>query len=316
MAIMKPESSGSMLSLAAEGLTRAQSSSAVCRPGRVPRPVSRTSLRLPPLDASPVASPPGGHVSMVRSLRRSQSKLLPWDQSDVAAPQAGWGRPVEAREEETESSAACGGASRASPQALRVRRLRRSMDICGDMLAKSSNVGTRRSASQDFSRPGSEDCSDASPGSEVQTSASPLPGSPAKGSAARESSAGCVAAPGAEAAAGSKARAVAMLQKFFFEELANGSGQDANSAAVAALRRLTESAPADLPAEALLSDPLSQNPHLIEVTDVAPVLNEMGPRSSSGLSIIPQRPSAGIGSGPRRPAPMVNRQAAKVKVQS
>lgn len=254
------------------------------RPGRVPRPTS--SLRLPPLEAEAEAAEAAaaaaegreeraspGHLGVLRGMRKSQSMTTKaWDSvSDIAAPQAGWGRPQAA-------STASSSSLRLSPT-LRVRRLRRPMDLCpsgaGGSAFGSASTGALAASGASFASAG--------PQRPIEVEATAVSGN---------GHADVAGAASTEEAARSKARAVAMLQKLFFEELSNGSGQDANSAAVAALRRLTEASAA--PAEP------------------APAAQALDTASESRLT-APQRPgSASL----RRPAPMVSSRLAKVKVQN
>lgn len=90
-----------------------------------------------------------------------------------------------------------------------------------------------------------------------------------------------------------KARAVASLQRLFFEEMAKG-GHDANSAAAAALRRLTEGA----------GMAASSSTCELEATEV-----DSGSRctaSAPATPMVPRRPADTLGAEHRRrPAPMV-----------
>lgn len=60
------------LPLHGDSLDQAMRARPVCRPGLIPRPASQSSIRLPPLEAS-CESPAGGHLGMLRSMRRSPS---------------------------------------------------------------------------------------------------------------------------------------------------------------------------------------------------------------------------------------------------
>jgi len=258
-----------------------QKRGAVCRPGRVPRPNSKSAMRLPPLENEATRSPAVGasHLATVRSLRRSQS--LTTGPSALAAPRAGWGRPGDQTGEEG------GREGRPSPQTLRrERRPRRSMDICSEAGkgSGSNHCGVTSPASPAAASGVTKELTMQEAREEVAASPTPeiAPAQPAF----------------TEDAARAKARAVAMLQKLFFEELANGSGQDANSAAVAALRRLTEGSLGN-----------STRP-----TSPSPAQEQKAP--SPAPEALPRKPLMASGDGPRRPAPMVGRPGQKVKVQS
>lgn len=264
-----------------------RASGTICRPGRVPRPNSRSALRLPPLEneASPIPAMGASHLATIRNMRRSQSFT---GSTGLAAPQAGWSRPE--RGDEQRGKAVETG--RASPRHVRnQRRIRRSVDICMEA-GRASGSGNSCGGASSPTSPAAVFAS-----SPAERADSALAGAPPEASDSSMAS--------NEDATRSKARAVAMLQKLFFEELANGSGQDANSAAVAALRRLTEGSLATRPSTAM-SSPVSSKIHE----------DTQEPLHTPAEAALPRKPLMAAGDGPRRPAPMVGRPGQKVKVQS
>lgn len=110
-----------------------------------------------------------------------------------------------------------------------------------------------------------------------------------------------------------KARAVAALQKLFFEEMK--SGGDANGAAARALRRLSELQAGRSPscAPSPCPSPMPKTaafpPPFVAVRPRPPAMMEIDAEAPSpplkASSAIPRRPSPVIGGGRRRPSPMV-----------
>lgn len=250
-----------------------------CKPGRPPRPESRSGLRLPPLgvhkaavtaaavrgplllghreSSASIEPPPRGRLGLLRSLRRSQPSTSLEQRTEFAAPEArapeglpsfhgatrkaGWGCPKSPRQPVPPESTSPG-------QAVRIRTIRRPADFGAGLGA---NDGRRSHSTSDRGSPKEAPAPEQletegiteQPAPEGATAATDLNQdgitSPAKYRAVS------APPPGAsqldsEAAVRAKARAVAALQKLFFEELAKTGGQDANGAAAAALRRLTE----------------------------------------------------------------------------
>lgn len=149
--------------------------------------------------------------------------------AELAAPAPGWGRP----EQEAHSP-------RASPD-VRVRRIRRPADFGATMGLCNKNRGRSCSAAT------------GNAAEDVHTDKAPVADAGAGSAASTESAqqaqrrpARCDSMPptgtnkaDGDAAAAAKARAVAALQRLFFEEMAKG-GTDASGAAARALKRLSE----------------------------------------------------------------------------
>lgn len=211
------------------------------------------------------------HLATLRSLRRSAPQA-PWERAIfglVSQPGPGWGIEDPAAASEAGASSASAAADRPVHQAVRVRRNRRPADFGAPLgqqesrshpcrahsAAPSSQAATLHGGAASMLREGhcfapqgphqvgGIGSSGAGSGDGGATAAALAgvggPASP-KG-AARSASVPPTGTSKADddASARGKARAVAMLQKLFFEEMAKG-GQDANSAAAAALRRLSE----------------------------------------------------------------------------
>jgi len=198
-------------------------------------------------------TPPSGHINHCRLLRRSEPS------------------PFQRQVDQDERM------PRQPSQDVRVRRTRRNPcdfgsglggDSCsrsrsqpsGNVAASAMDTGEAPTASSE-QRPGR--CESVPPTGTPQSDAS-------------------------NASAVSKARAIASLQRLFFEEMAKG-GHDANTAAVAALRRLSDAGPADM----LASAGMHQAP-------------PTSPTSAFSSPLVPRRPADVLGAEyRRRPAPMV-----------
>mmetsp|Transcript_112551 Transcript_112551/g.199508 ORF Transcript_112551/g.199508 Transcript_112551/m.199508 type:complete len:358 (-) Transcript_112551:282-1355(-) len=232
--------------------------------GRPPLPSSRppTGVKLTPLEkspsitrlpgsedaASPLSRSPSGHLNTLRSIRRSTpspvrsswpfgsdvSKLLGPDawtrMAELAAPASGWGRSAE-----PEANSRC-----ASPD-VRVRRIRRPADFgatigtCNKNRGRSCSAATGNATSNaNIDKVPAADAGAASPAStesalQAQRRPERCNSLPPTGTNKADG----------DAAAAAKARAVATLQRLFFEEMAKGD-TDASGAAARALKRLSE----------------------------------------------------------------------------
>lgn len=232
-----------------------------------------------PVEASPrphdlvvMSSPPlqpAGHIQHMRSLRKSAPSEYgrwgeQWPSSSIARP---------------------------SSRDVRVRRTRRPADfgacIGGSSSARSRSIGDPSSPL--LASPGGAEGATSSAAASDRCMSVPPSGTP-KADASNETAA-------------AKARAIASLQRLFFEEMARG-GNDANSAAVAALRRLTEGS-----AAASSSGPGDME----DVTAMSPFPAHGCPGFSAASSpLVPRRPEAVVGTEHRRrPAPRL-----RVAVQS
>jgi len=221
-------------------------------------------------------SPPG-HMGIMRSMRRSTSGYQAVDVS--MAPQAVSGAAWKSANDSTAQSTM--GTRENSQSQIRVRRLRRPADYgatCG--------YGSRHRG---------HSCAATRAGEEVEETKAV---SDRKSPKARCNS---MPPPSAKAedvpSAMAKAKAVATLQKLFFEEMAKG-GQDASGAAARALLRMNEAAP-----QAPAIDAASGSVSYINVETVT--YNDASDTSSSPVHrpMVPQVPPPSGANGRRRPQP-------------
>jgi len=269
------------------------------RPGKAPpRPVSRSSSRsllLAPLDSVPslawssgldrddfCPSPArrhAGHLGAVQGLRRS-------------APPFGSSNLWELGLSTTDVSDQI---PRRSHEDLRIRCSRRPADFGASLLGRPDS-GLRRGRSC-AGLAGSKAAASSELSSEpLENSA----GSQEAPSAAIRCSS--VPAVGSDGRLGSRAGAVAALQKLFFEEMSRCGGQDANGAAARALLRLTEISAGES------SAPLAQHASAGQVaSDVLPA--SASPQKAAGTSLSQQLAALGDRpSAPHCPSPMAGRR--------
>jgi len=222
--------------------------------------------------SSPPAQP-SGHIKNMQSLRRSAPSPYAryadmWDLS-IARPPS---------------------------EDIRVRRNRRPADF-GAILAGSSS-GRRCSSGDPVTSSGqvADSCTLAETLQAAEQHHGRCGSVPPTGTAKADAS---------NADALAKARAIASLQRLFFEEMSKG-GHDANSAAVAALRRLS-----DMPSTGTGAASSSAVSGGAEDSSAACSLPTQGsPACSSVSPLVPHRPALGADHR-RRPAPML-----RVAVQS
>lgn len=273
----------------------------------------------PDLESSPVLPGSTGHVGVIRSIRRS-APAAPWERLlELAAPEAGWGTPTSPEQ---------GSLLRPPMQNVRVRRSRRAADYGACLGNLSNDINQRSRSMSSMCRELRQSCSPA----EAAGAAAPMTAREAQASrsaAEMESHERAASVPPTgtlksddEAKARAKARAISALQRLFFEEMAKG-GQDANSAAAAALRRLSE-APQDVAlnstASATSSSGVEQagrpgaagslyKSHFAQ--EVGQQEEHVAPYTTAAAAAfampIPVAPSAAP-AGPRRPPPLMHRR--------
>jgi hypothetical protein len=241
-----------------------QSSPLFGRPPRLPQARATSTVRLSPLDAPPIpdflAAPqllpianeayarspsipsrsPIGHVGNLWEMRRSApSTIGERMMAELALPNPAW-RSLTA-------SAEPPSPRREPHRDVRVRRARRSADMSFSSCGASMKSGVRgsNSTSSLCSLAAAKQMEESSAGKTVATcayfsadhAAASQPSSlvrcasmPPTGTAKADDSATMQA----------KSRAIAALQRLFFDEMAKNGGTDASGAAAAALRRLSE----------------------------------------------------------------------------
>lgn len=308
-----------------------------------PRQGSRSSRRLSPLGADAPASPsldkgggdlrlpsplgrllerqPLGHLGMLWGMRRSEPSPTrsSWA-SEAAARSRSPGRPLR------ESASGPGTPRKTSwGRPFSVEELHQQRPPLQDV-----RMGHRRRPSDLGDSPGSRSGqrprgrSCAAMGSETRAQAQPASTTTglASGGTSGRSMQRCSSVPptgtakaDGEAAAQAKAKAVALLKRYFAEEMAKG-GQDANEAAARALRRLNE-APREPGATAPAAEPA---PPERGAPSPGPAAKSAVPRSpgagasaaDAGASLArggarAKQPSEAERSGARRPSPVPGR---------
>lgn len=221
-------------------------------------------------------SPPG-HMGIMRSMRRSTSGYQAMDVS--MAPQApAW----KSASDSTAQSAM--GTREHSQSEIRVRRVRRPADY-----------GVNGATCGYGSRHRGHSCAGTQAGDDVEEikAVSERKSPKARCNSMPPPSAKTEDAPSAMA----KAKAVATLQKLFFEEMAKG-GQDASGAAARALLRMNEAAP-----QAPAADIAAGSVTYIDVETVK--YNDASDSSTSPVHrpMVPQVPPPSGANGRRRPQP-------------
>eukprot|EP00929_Paragymnodinium_shiwhaense_P007758 TRINITY_DN111674_c0_g1_i1.p1 TRINITY_DN111674_c0_g1~~TRINITY_DN111674_c0_g1_i1.p1 ORF type:complete len:413 (+),score=56.50 TRINITY_DN111674_c0_g1_i1:71-1240(+) len=290
----------------------------------VPSPLPPFSSRTP----SPARSS-SSHLSAVWGLRRSAPSALPapddwlrslpqqsgglsrrdpWDRlRDVLAQSPGCDRQT-GHNGEAASEAQL---PRRSQPMLRVSRRRRHAADFGASLMGSAGQRRGRSCAGGAGETASTDERNAAADAEASRQLSRCTSVPPTGTAKSDE----------EAALRAKSRAVSMLQKLFFEEMASG-GQDANGAAARALLRLTEastSEPADEDGSAgvtssgcaavatatlQLETPEEGTPEA-EAEEIRPAAHFWAHSVAEDLhDSVPMRPSPVLERRGRRPCPM------------
>lgn len=238
--------------------------------------VSSTCLSPMHLDVNIWEQSPPGHMGIMRSMRRSTSGYQAMDVS--MAPQAVSGPAWKSANDSTAQPAM--GTREYSQSQIRSRRLRRPADYgatCG--------YGSRHRG---------HSCAATRAEDEVEIKTVSDRRSPkARCNSMPPPSANAEDVPSAMA----KAKAVATLQKLFFEEMAKG-GQDASGAAARALLRMNEAAP-----QAPVSDAASGSVSYINVETVT--YNDASDTSTSPVHrpMVPQVPPPSGANGRRRPQP-------------
>mmetsp|Transcript_99911 Transcript_99911/g.213923 ORF Transcript_99911/g.213923 Transcript_99911/m.213923 type:complete len:338 (-) Transcript_99911:256-1269(-) len=274
-------------------------------PGGTPQPPSLATS--PALPSARRQSSPAGHLGAVWGMRRSTpSAACDWWQPQLGTlPRGSWERMAElagpgspvptARPLEAQTPPR-------APQDMRVRRMRRPADLGASSLG---GVGSSRRG---------QSCAGAA---KEALGEAPAP-------VARPHTPPCSARCGSvpptgtvkadeDAAALAKARAVAALQRLFFEEMAKG-GQDANGAAAAALRRLSE-VPSQAPAPGAMAAAPVAAPRaptaqvILEIEAEAPEASPPSLAGSRQVVAAPRRPSSPVLGRKRRPCPSVSRVA-------
>jgi len=282
-----------------------------------------------------------GHLGVVRNMRRSipspirhsfpmdaaQSRglsKLPWGSrmAELAAPS--WGSPAELVAPSW-GSAVDQSAPKRSQNDVRMRRVRSGADVGAQQrLHSCTAIAADLRSAASVAAPG---CIQSADPSSDQAAQAPI-------EASKKRPARCDSMPptgtekaNADAAALAKARAVATLQRLFFEEVAK-AGQDPSGAAARALLRLSEvsqqpvspisedvkvshvpmvpppemEVPAEMPDSEVHDPEMSCTSQLVSIRDVQALdawMQEAAPEASPA---VPRRPSE-KSTGARRPAP-------------